>query len=79
MKAPVITLEEHNRAMEKVVDRLKLLSVNEAAGILSVHPDTLRKWEERGLITVAAKTLGGHRRYNYLDLMRIKETMFQNT
>lgn len=39
-----------------------LLNIKEAAEYLSVHPDTLRRWEREGKIT-SIKTEGGHRRY----------------
>lgn len=40
----------------------KLLTISELAQQLSVHPDTIRKWESLGYV-VSLKTVGGHRRY----------------
>jgi excisionase family DNA binding protein len=45
----------------------ELLSVKEAAKMLSVHPETLRRYAEQGLIP-ASKTSGGHRRYRRKEL-----------
>lgn len=40
-----------------------LLTPSEAAKILNVHPQTLRRYQERKLFS-SIKTSGGHRRYN---------------
>lgn len=45
-----------------------LLSTGEAAAILDIHPDALRNLTRRGLLTAAAATDGGHRRYRRADL-----------
>ena len=41
----------------------KWLSMNEAAEILGIHADTLRRWADTGKIAVF-KTPGGHRRFS---------------
>lgn len=43
------------------------LTITEAAKVLKVSPDTLRRWEEKGIIT-PQRTKGGSRRYALLDL-----------
>ena len=40
----------------------RLLSLRDAAAMLGVHPDTLRRWDDEGRL-VADGTLGNHRRY----------------
>jgi putative resolvase len=40
----------------------RLLSLRDAAAMLGVHPDTLRRWDDEGRL-VAERTLGNHRRY----------------
>lgn len=49
------------------------ISVNEAASVLGVHPDTLRRWEKEGKIT-SERTEGGHRRYDLAQLLGIEES-----
>ena len=49
----------------------ELMSPRDAAKMLNICTDTLRKWEQRGEI-VAVKTLGGHRRYYVAQIMSIK-------
>lgn len=45
----------------------KFLTIAQAAKLLQVSPDTLRRWEDKGLIT-PIRTKGGSRRYTLLDL-----------
>lgn len=40
----------------------RLLNLRDAAAMLGVHPDTLRRWDVEGRL-VAERTLGNHRRY----------------
>lgn len=41
---------------------MELVTIKEAAEILGVHPQTLRRWEREGKIK-PVRTAGGHRRY----------------
>ncbi len=45
-----------------------LLSIQEAADLLGVSTNTLRRWETEGKIT-SERTVGGHRRYQVSDLL----------
>lgn len=44
-----------------------LLTITRAARFLKVSPDTLRRWEDKGIVT-PRRTKGGSRRYTLLDL-----------
>ena len=48
------------------------LSISEAAYILGVSTDTLRRWEKEGKIT-SERTEGGHRRYDLTNILKDKE------
>ncbi len=48
------------------------LSISEAAYLLGVSTDTLRRWEKEGKIT-SSRTEGGHRRYDLTNILRDKE------
>ncbi len=48
------------------------LSSSEAAYLLGVSTDTLRRWEKEGKIT-SSRTEGGHRRYDLTNILRDKE------
>lgn len=52
----------------------KLLTISELAAKLSLHPDTIRKWEALGHVT-SLKTVGGHRRYMETEVERLKHKM----
>jgi excisionase family DNA binding protein len=46
-----------------------LLTIEEASTALGVHPDTLRRWEKKGVIS-PIRTEGGHRRYSLSDVKK---------
>jgi excisionase family DNA binding protein len=46
----------------------KWLSLHEAAGLLGVHPSTVRIWSDKGLLPVY-RTQGGHRRYKQNEVL----------
>ena len=48
------------------------LSISEAAYILGVSTDTLRRWEKEGKIT-SERTEGGHRRYDLTNILKDRE------
>lgn len=45
-----------------------LVRISEAAKVLGVHPNTLKRWESEGKIQPKI-TLGKHRRYDMDELM----------
>src|SRR5215210_6588838 len=48
-----------------------LLSASQAASLLHVSPETLRRWDDEGALPFqAAKTPGGHRRWKRSDIER---------
>jgi excisionase family DNA binding protein len=46
----------------------KWLSLREAAGLLGVHPSTVRIWSDKGLLPVY-RTQGGHRRFKQSEVL----------
>jgi len=48
-------------------NKASFLTITQAAEFLKVSPDTLRRWEDKGIIT-PQRTKGGSRRYTLLDL-----------
>ena len=42
--------------------------IAEAARLLGVHPSTLRRWDEKGILRPSIRTLTGERRYTEADL-----------
>ncbi|MCW3050225.1 MAG: MerR family transcriptional regulator [Solirubrobacterales bacterium] len=52
-----------------------LMQVREAARVLGVHENTLRRWEQRGLIQ-AVRLPSGVRRFRPEDIEHLRERMF---
>jgi len=46
-------------------------SIGEAAAILGLHPQTLRRWEREGKLLPAYRTAGGHRRYRLSEVLAL--------
>lgn len=55
----------------------KLISLKEAAEILSVSTKTLRRWDNEGILK-SIKTSGGHRRYNQDDIDKYMKVYIEN-
>ena len=45
----------------------------EAAKLLGVHPSTLRRWDEKGILRPSIRTLTGERRYTEADLEAVRK------
>ena len=54
----------------------KIYKISEAAEVLGVHPDTLRKWEKEGL--VVPHKAGAHRRYTLEQIKDLKKIRIVN-
>ncbi|PIS14797.1 hypothetical protein COT64_00750 [Candidatus Shapirobacteria bacterium CG09_land_8_20_14_0_10_39_12] len=51
--------------------KTKLLKLREAAVLLGVNPETLRRWDRSGRLSAVRIGSRGDRRYNVLDINRI--------
>jgi excisionase family DNA binding protein len=51
----------------------KLLTISEAAEILNVHPETLRRWDNKGKLKAIKINERGDRRYKPEDIERMLE------
>lgn len=56
----------------------ELMQVRSAARELGVHENTLRRWEEAGLIN-AVRLPSGVRRFRAEDVSRVREEMYAST
>ena len=52
-----------------------LLSVREAAARLSVHENTLRNWESRGLLKAVHLPYSNYRRFEESEIRRMQQEM----
>lgn len=50
---------------------LELLTLKEACGILKVHPNTLRKWDKKGILKAVRFGQRGDRRYRRGDIEKL--------
>lgn len=53
----------------------ELITVREAARRLGVHENTIRNWEERGVLRAARLPGSGYRRFSAADIARMREEM----
>ena len=49
----------------------KLLKLSEAAELLNVHPNTLRKWDKKGILVAVRFGERKDRRYKKEDIMKL--------
>lgn len=52
----------------------ELLKLNEVCQILKVHPNTLRKWDRKGILRAIRFGQRGDRRYKQADIMNLLNT-----
>ena len=61
-------------AQNRDVNEGRLLTPAEVAGLFGVDPRTVSRWSDRGVLK-AVYTAGGHRRYRYLDVMTLRDSL----
>lgn len=49
----------------------KLLTIREAAEMLGVHPETLRRWDNEGKLKAVRFGKRGHRKYKATDILKL--------
>jgi excisionase family DNA binding protein len=68
--------------MRKIVGQKldRFLTVRETARMLHIHPNTLRRWGDKGLLKVWRITPSGDRRFSKEDVLSIIDNLYgQNT
>lgn len=56
----------------------KLLNINEVSGILNVHIETLRRWDNEGKLKAVRIGDRGHRKYKLSDIKKILDKEYAN-
>lgn len=54
-----------------MLKKQKLLKLSEAAELLNVHPNTLRKWDRKGILKAVRFGERGDRRYKREDIEKL--------
>lgn len=49
----------------------KLITIREAAEVLGVHPETLRRWDNEGKLKAVRIGELGHRKYNKEEIEKL--------
>ncbi len=52
----------------------RLLTISQAAARLGVHPDSLRRWADKGLVAMV-KLPSGYRRFEPQEIERVRAEM----
>jgi excisionase family DNA binding protein len=55
----------------KTAKKNKIITLREACEILSCHPNTLRKWDNKGYLKAIRFGTRGDRRYKRSDLIKL--------
>ncbi len=55
----------------------ELLNVRDTARALGVHENTVRNWEERGILRAVRLPGSGYRRFSVQDVDRLRAEMFE--
>ena len=55
----------------------ELLNVRDTARALGVHENTVRNWEERGILRAVRLPGSGYRRFSAQDVERLRAEMFE--
>lgn len=59
--------------MKKKVEIPELITLAEASKLLSVHPNTLRKWDTKGLLVSVRFGVRKDRRFKKVDILKLME------
>jgi len=69
---------KRGKAMQDRTDPDALLTPSEVAEMFRVNPKTVTRWARAGKIS-AIRTLGGHRRFRAIEIMRYLEQIESET
>ena len=65
--------------LRKVQGMTNTYRIAEAAKLLGVHPSTLRRWDEKGILPPSIRTPTGERRYTDADIVAAREATKRTT
>ncbi|MCP3660109.1 MAG: MerR family transcriptional regulator [Bacteroidetes bacterium] len=53
------------------------ITVKQAAEILNVNPETLRRWDNRGILKAKRNTINNYRVYDIKDIEKFKKEIIK--
>ena len=59
--------------------RQKLITIKQAAELLGVSEQTLRRWDKSGKLKARRHPINGYRLYMRQTIIRLKRQIFENT
>jgi len=59
------------KKMKKIEDLPEILTLQEACEVLNCHPNTLRNWDNEGILKAIRFGKRGDRRYKKEDILKI--------
>jgi len=70
-----LSKEEEKRRKKETECQEKMLRPCEAARIIGVHPNTLRRWSNEGMVNVYYIGRRGERRFRYKDIVDLRQSL----
>ncbi len=62
-----------DRSTQRDTKLPELLTLKEAAGLLHCHPNTLRNWDNKGILVAVRLGSRGDRRYRKQEILKLME------
>ena len=76
-KVNILDKDTNNGYPEIAMAIRELLNVRDTARALGVHENTVRNWEERGILRAVRLPGSGYRRFSVQDVERLRAEMFE--
>jgi DNA-binding transcriptional MerR regulator len=65
------------RQTKKTKDMNRLIKVKEAAEILGVNPETLRRWDNKGKLKTKRHPMNQYRVYKLKEVLKLKGKIYE--
>jgi MerR HTH family regulatory protein len=76
-KVHILDKDDIGRYTAAVPTTKELLNVRDTARMLGVHENTIRNWEERGILRAVRLPGSGYRRFAAKEIERLRAEMFE--
>lgn len=76
-KVHILDKDDIRRYTPNMPTTKELLNVRATARMLGIHENTVRNWEERGILRAVRLPGSGYRRFSVQDVERLRAEMFE--